>query len=117
MPQMLGPAIGEYRSPDVLQRGRTHGFSCPHSSGAKQEQERCRQLTVSVSLPLRGVFVRRSTIVVEAAAECPRLGVRLDVMRHLFVADRVLIQGPIPENMPQIDLLSPLISFSGKSYC
>ena len=60
-----------------------------------------------VRLPLRRVFVRRGAVVVEAASERPRLGVRLNVMRHLLVADRVLIHGPIPENMPQIDLLAP----------
>src|SRR6266851_8528579 len=106
-PQMLGPGLREDGPPDVLQRARTHGFSRPHPSGAKQEQERRRQLAVRVRLPLREVFVRRGAVIAEAAAERPRLGVRLDVLRYLLIADRILIHGPIPENMPQIDLLAP----------
>src|SRR5262249_37144533 len=107
MPQMFRPGLGEYWPPDVLQWARTHGFSRPYPPGAKQEQERRRQLPVSIRLPLRWLFIRRGAVVVEAASERPRLGVRLNVLRHLLVADRVLIHGPIPENMPQIDLLAP----------
>src|SRR2546426_4517145 len=36
-PQMLCPGLGEDWPPDVLQWARTHGFSRPHPSGAKQE--------------------------------------------------------------------------------
>src|SRR5260370_24749662 len=82
MPQMLRPGLGEYRPPDVLQRTPTHGFRPAHPSGPKQEEERRRQLTVSVSLPLRPVLPRRVALVVDAAPEHPRLRVRLDVLRR-----------------------------------
>src|SRR5262252_7718896 len=106
MAEIPGLSLGKYRPPGVLQQPCPHGFSRSYPAGAKQEQERRCQLLVRVRLPLRWVFVRRGAVVVEAAAQRPGLGVCLDVVRHFLVADGVLVHAPIPENMPQIDLLA-----------
>jgi len=69
-------------------------------SGAKQEQQRQRQLPLGISLPLRWLLVRHGAIVAESASQRAGLGIRLDVLGHLFVAEWELIERPLPEDVP-----------------
>src|SRR5262249_3653241 len=106
MSEIPGLSLGKYRPPGVLQQPCPHGFSRSYPAGAKQEQERRCQLPVRVRLPLRRGFGRPRGAGREAARPRPPVGRRPYVGRHFLVADGVLVHAPIPENMPQIDLLA-----------
>ena len=103
--QVLADRVGKEPPPRILQRARPHHVCRPRPPHAEEEQHGSVQHPVHVRPPVGRVLVGRGPVVAEPAPQRPRLGVGLDVVGHVLVADGVLVDAPVAEDMPQVDLL------------